>query len=228
MNEENTIVENTEETTTPIAQTSPVENNSIATCKKSNCSMVFNIFMVLAIAVLYILYFTSRNKQEVVQTVSIKTALSIAYVDSDTLWESYDFVKATKKELEELELKLNSNYKAQAMAFKAEYENYLKTGASLPLNEQKKREAALQQKQSGLMDLEKSLGNQLLEVKQTKNIQLQDSIYAYINRFNQGPKYSYILEKSRTSGILFANDSLNITKVVIKGLNEAYAKGKTN
>ena len=78
------------------------------------------------------------------------------------------------------------------------------------------------------MDLEKSLGNQLLEVKQTKNIQLQDSIFAYIKRFNQGPKYSYILEKSRTSGILFANDSLNITKVVIKGLNEAYNNGKTN
>lgn len=229
MNEDNNIVENTEEATVnPIIQTTAIENNTTnTTCKKSNCSMIFNIFIVIAIVALYILFFTSRNKQEVLQPVSIKTSLSIAYVDSDTLWDNYDFVKTTKKELDDLESKLTNNYKAQAMAFKSEYDNYLKTGASLPLNEQKKKEAVLQQKQSSLMELEKSLGSQLAEVKQNKNIQLQDSIFAYIKRFNQGPKYSFILEKSRVSGILYANDSLNITKVVLKGLNEAYAKMKT-
>ncbi len=224
MNTENNIVENMNETT----QNTNNQNscNETNECKKSRCGMAFNIFIFLAIAVLYVLFFTSRNKQEVAQPIGIKTALSIAYVDSDTLWENYDFVKATKKELEDLELKLTNNYKAQAMTFKAEYENYLKTGASMPLNEQKKKEAALQQKQSSLMELEKSLGGQLAEVKQNKNIQLQDSIFAYVKRFNQGPKYSFILEKSRMSGVLYANDSLNITKEVVKGLNEAYAKGK--
>ena len=128
--------------------------------------------------------------------------------------------------MEDLEQKLTNNYKAQAMAFKAEYDNYLKIGATLTLSEQKKREATLQQKQSNLMEMEKSLGSQLAEVKQAKNIQLQDSIFSFIKRFNQGPKYSFILEKSRVSGILYANDSLDITKSVIKGLNEAYTKGK--
>ena len=224
MNEENNIVENMNETT----QNTNNQNfcNETNECKKSRCGMAFNIFVFLAIAVLYILFFTSRNKQEVIQPVSIKTALSIAYVDSDTLWENYDFVKATKKELEDLELKLTNNYKSQALAFKAEYENYLKIGASMPLNEQKKKEAVLQQKQSSLMELEKSLGAQLAEVKQNKNIQLQDSIFAYVKRFNKGSKYSFILEKSRMSGVLYANDSLNITKEIVKGLNEAYTKGK--
>ncbi|MFZ4398808.1 MAG: OmpH family outer membrane protein [Bacteroidales bacterium] len=228
MNEENNIPENTEEIReTPTNQTLAVENNTTSTsCKKSNCGMIVNIFLAIAIVILYILFFTSKNKQEIIQPVSIKTALSIAYVDSDTLWENYDFVKDTKKELDDLEAKLTNNYKAQAMAFKSEYDNYLKIGASLPLNEQKKREAALQQKQNSLMELEKSLGSQLTEEKQNKNIQLQDSIFAFIKRFNQSPKYSFILEKSRVSGILYANDSLNITKDVLKGLNEAYLKGK--
>ncbi len=228
MNEENNSVENMEENAqTPITQTPITEvSPSATTCKKSNCGMIFNIFAGLAIVGLYILFFTSQNKKEIVQPVGLKTALSIAYVDSDSIWENYEFVISTKKELADLELKLTNNYKAQAMGFKAEYENYLKIGATLPLNEQKKQEAVLQQKQSNLMDLEKSLGNQLLEVKQNKNIQLQDSIFAYITRFNEGPKYSFILEKSRTSGILFANDSLNITKEVLVGLNETYTKAK--
>ncbi len=220
MNEENNTLENTEKTTQePITQTS-------ASCKKPSCRGIFNIFILLAVVALYVLFFTSKDKQEVAQAVNIKTALSIAYVDSDTIWENYEFVKTTKKELEDLELKLNNDYTAKAMAFKSEYESYLKTGASLTLSEQKKREAALQQKQNSLMELEKSLGNQLLEVKQNKNIQLQDSIFAFIKRFNQGPKYSLILEKSRVSGILYANDSLDITDAVLKGLNEAYTKGK--
>jgi outer membrane protein len=227
MNEDNIIEENAEETQQKLNYQPPViENNTNTTPgKKSNAGLVFNIFIAVAIIVLYILFFTSHQKQEIVQPVGLKTALSIAFVDSDTIWENYDFVKATKKELDDLESKLTNNYKAQAMAFKAEYENYLKTGASLSLNEQKKKEAALQQKQSSLMELEKSLGNQLVEVKQNKNIQLQDSIFSFIKRFNQGPKYSFILEKSRVSGILYANDSLNITKAVLKGLNEAYSKG---
>jgi len=228
MNEENNIVGNTEETIhTAYIQPNDSEQQTLPTyCKNSKCGLFFNISMFIAVAVLYVLFFTSRNHEEIIQPVSIKTALSIAFVDSDTLWENYEFVKVTKKELEDLELKLTNNYKAQAMAFKAEYESYLKTGASLALNEQKKKEAALQQKQSGLMELEKSLASQLNEVKQNKNIQVQDSIFAFIKRFNQGQKYSFILEKSRMSGILFANDSLNITKAVIKGLNEAYDKGK--
>ncbi len=227
MNEENNLNENQEENQTkPIIETKELKYNNTVSCKTSKCGIVFNILIFIAVAVLFILHFTSK-KEEVFQPVSIKSALTIAYVNSDTLWENYEFVKDTKKELENLEMQMNNNYKAQGMAFKAEYDNYLKIGATLSLNEQKKREAALQQKQQDLMELEKNLGNQILEKKQSKNIQVQDSIFAYIKRFNQGPKYSYILERSRLSGILFANDSLDITNAVLKGLNETYKKDKT-
>lgn len=226
MNEENNLTENMEENkSNPIIETNVIENNNALSCKKSKCGIVFNIFIFVAVAALYIIYFTSKEK-EIVQPVSIKSSLTIAYIDSDTLWENYEFVKDTKKELENLEMQMNNNYKAQGMAFKAEYENYLKTGASLTLSEQKKKEAALQQKQQSLMDLEKSLGDQISEKKLNKNIELQDSIFAYIKRFNQRPKYSFIFSKSRISGLLFANDSLDITKNILNGLNETYIKGK--
>lgn len=226
MNEENSLIENQEENQTkPIIETKEIKYDNAVSCKTSKCGIAFNVFIFIAVAVLFILHFTSK-KEEVFQPVSIKSALTIAYVNSDTIWENYEFVKDTKKELENLEMQMNNNYKAQGMAFKAEYENYLKIGATLSLSEQKKREAALQQKQQDLMELEKSLGNQMLEKKQNKNIQVQDSIFAFIKRFNQGSKYSFILEQSRLSGILFANDSLDITNAVLKGLNEAYKKDK--
>ncbi len=227
MNEENNLNEKIQEENNmkPVIETKEIKYNDNISCKTSKCGIAFNVFIFIAVAVLFILHFTTK-KEEVYQPVSIKSAISIAYVNSDSLWENYEFVKDTKKELENLEMQMTNNYKAQGMAFKAEYDNYLKIGATLSLSEQKKREAALQQKQQDLMELEKNLSNQMLEKKQNKNIQVQDSIFEYIKRFNQVPKYSFILEKSRLSGILFANDSLDITKTVLKGLNEAYLKNK--
>jgi len=201
-----------------------IEQSNI--CRKPKCTFVFNIIVVIALAILFFLHFSNCKEKQIPTQHNINTSLTIAYVDSDTLWENYDFVKDTKAYLEELEKKLTNDYKNQALTFKNDYENYLKTGASFTLNEQKKKEAALQQRQNDLMELEKKYGNQLAEIKQAKNIEVQDSIFSFINRYNQGPKYTFILEKSRISGILFANDSLNITKEVIKGLNEIYHKGK--
>lgn len=195
-------------------------------CKKPNHTLILNIFLIIGMAVLYFLHFTNSKNEQISRPQTINSSLTIAYVDSDTLWENYDFVKDTKTYLEELEKKLTNDYKSQAMSFKNDYENYLKTGASFTLNEQKKKEAALQQRQNNLMELEKKYGSQLAEIKQNKNIEVQDSIFSFINRYNQGPKYTFILEKSRISGILFANDSLDITKKVIEGLNEVYHKGK--
>ncbi|MCX6232165.1 MAG: OmpH family outer membrane protein [Bacteroidetes bacterium] len=227
MSEENNIVETTEQTPEkPNFQPAGISKNEAETCKHSRCGMYINIILAIAVIVLYILFFTSKNKKEVSQPVSIKTALTIAYVDSDSLWENYEYVKDTKKELKDLELRLTNDYKAKTMAFQSEYENYLKTGASLTKTEQIKKEEALKEKQNSILALKESFGSQLMEEKEKKNIQLQDSIFAYVKRFNQGPKYSFILEKSRSSSLLFANDSLDITKTIIKGLNEAYTKSR--
>lgn len=224
MNENNQFLDNhNEEQINTNSNTKIAENCETTNCKKSKCGFVLNILLFVAVIALYVIHFTAKDK-EYIPPVSIKTAITLAYVDSDTLWENYDFVKDTKKELDDLEMKLNNNYKAQGMAFKAEYDNYLKIGATLPLSEQKKRETTLQQKQQSLMELEKSLGNQILEKKQAKNAELQDSIFAFIKRYNLKTKYTLILEKSRLSGILYANDSLDITKSVVNGLNEAYHK----
>jgi outer membrane protein len=227
MSEENNFVENTSEfNEKPILEPTVMNTSEGANCKHSRCGMVLNVILALAVIVLYVLFFTSKNKKEVIAPVSIKTALSIAYVDSDSLWENYEFVKDIKKELKDLEVQLTNDYKAKTMAFQSEYENYLKTGASLPKTEQYKKEEALKQKQSSLLELKESLGNKLMEEKEKKNIELQDSIFSFVKRFNQGPKYSFILEKSRTSSVLYANDSLNITKPILNGLNEAYAKSR--
>ncbi len=110
--------------------------------------------------------------------------------------------------------------------FQNEYESYLKNGASLKLSEQKKKEEELTAKKNSLMGLESQMRDQLLKKQQAINTRLLDTVFAYINRFNEKPKYTFILKKSTEHGILFANDSLEITKDILTGLNLEYKKFK--
>ena len=58
------------------------------------------------------------------------------------------------------------------------------------------------------------------------NDELREKIIAYIDSHTVNRQYDYILGYSIQSNIILANDSLDLTKDVIRGLNEQYDKTK--
>jgi len=227
--EEEVNIENTiEETIVP--QTEQIQEEPAKCCNhKCRCGMLFNIVLLVGLIVLYVLFFMNKSKEKNTVNhipVSVKGNLSIAYINTDTIMEKYDFAKDMRKELEDYQSKLEGEYKAKVNGFQNEYESYLKNGASLKLSEQKKKEEELTAKKNSLMGLESQMRDQLLKKQQAINTRLLDTVFAYINRFNEKPRYTYILKKSTEHGILFANDSLEITKDILTGLNLEYKKFK--
>ena len=62
-----------------------------------------------------------------------------------------------------------------------------------------------------------------LDDEQSKtNEDLYSKLTAFMKEYNKDKNYSFILGFQRGGGILFANDSLNITKEIVHGLNQAY------
>ncbi len=224
MNVENTIEEKI------IPQVEILNEEPAKTCShKCRCGMIMNIVLLIGLIVLYVLFFINKSKQKDTVNhvpVAIKGNMSIAYINTDTIMEKYDFAKDMKKELEDYQTKLENDYKFKMTSFQAEYENYIKTGASLKLSEQKKREEELKEKNNSLMALKEKMSEDLFKKNQAINNRLLDTIFSYIHRFNEKPKYTYILKKSIEHNILYANDSLEITKDVLKGLNMEYKKFK--
>lgn len=148
---------------------------------------------------------------------------TIAFVDTDSLFEKYLMVEDIKKELEATEKKLTNDYKAQITAFQREYENYLKVGATMTLSEQKKKEEYLAQKQQNLAQLEAQYGEQLMAYKAQKNGEVQDAIFTFIEKYNkENGKYTMVLSKARTSGVLYSEPGMDITTEVIEAINAAY------
>jgi outer membrane protein len=187
-----------------------------------NLSIILNIGLIIAVGILYYLHFSSSSFEK--KKTSGNGNYDIVFVNTDSVWNNYKFVEEKKKELEKYEKELRDQFDTRAAAFEKEYKNYLKEGTSgkLTLDQQKKKEAELGQKQQEIAEYEKSLSGQYLELQQKLNNQIQDSIISYIKKHNLKNNYTYVLGYSRNSGILYAKDKYDITKEILQGLNKEY------
>jgi outer membrane protein len=51
---------------------------------------------------------------------------------------------------------------------------------------------------------------------------LYAKLSSYLKEYNKGKNYTFILGYQKGGGILFANDSLDITREVLDGLNKEF------
>jgi outer membrane protein len=192
--------------------------------------LFFNAVILAGMAVMIILYFGNMRKSSQLPESrnSQPLNMSFAYVNTDSVWTKYVFVDDVKQELAAFETKLQNQYNASIAAFQNEYNEYIKKGTAglLSLDEQKKTEEKLSQKQQALAELDQKLTAQLMEEKERRNREVHDSIVNYIQRYNKTKNYTFILEKSYGGGLLFVNDSLDITPQIVEGLNREYRKFK--
>jgi len=184
--------------------------------------------LLISVAVLIIIFTTgkSRNNETIQRTSDGK--ITIAWINTDTIWNQYKFVKDIKDYLAKYEADLQNQYNATVTAFQKEYDEYLKKGTSnqLTLDEQKQAEEKLSKKQQYISELDAKLTQQLVDEKTAKNMEVHDSIVNFIARFNKGRNYTFIMERSYGGGILWADSTLEITNQVLKGLNEEYEAKK--
>ncbi len=88
--------------------------------------------------------------------------------------------------------------------------------------------AKLMKEQERLYGLREQYHAELREKDINLNQVLLDSITNFLHRFNSGRKYDYILGFSAGGGILYAQDTFNITPSVLSGLNNEYDKKSGN
>ena len=69
--------------------------------------------------------------------------------------------------------------------------------------------------------LQQRLGNEFQAETEKYNIALRDSIQHYLAKYNKNKKYSIIFSK-QGDNLLYTDNSYDITKEVIAGLNKAY------
>jgi len=81
-------------------------------------------------------------------------------------------------------------------------------------------EERLMKKQQYLMEAKERMLDDLQRRESEMNDSIHDNLSRFLKEYNKEKNYYFILGYQRGSGILFANDSLDITKEVLEGLNK--------
>ncbi len=189
-----------------------------------NASLVLNVVLLAAVAYLYYLHYSQKPPAETSNHVVNSSNLSIAYVNSDSLLNQYNYYKHKKSDLESKQNSIKSELEAEKSKLQHDIEDYQKNAGSMSELERGKREEELGMKQQKLMQKKDEMLNMLDEEQTKSNEELYARLTSYMKTFNKNKNYSFILGFQKGGGILYANDSLNITGEVLNGLNQEFDK----
>ena len=178
-----------------------------------------------------------QSETPVISTGSVE-GITIAMINTDTIFARYDMAADMRRELEETERRLTNDLQQQARKFETDVQNlqndvqnYTRIGHTLTLSDQNQREAQfrnreeqLQQRAEELQRLEQRYMQQLMELQTLRGREVEDVIFSFVEKFNQTQGFSIIMSNARGSGILYALPSMDITTQVLDALNAEYSQ----
>lgn len=194
-----------------------------------NFSIVLNVILAVAVIVLYVLHFIGgqdTDNGEHTSTGISPSNLSIAYVNSDSLLSNYDYFKELEQKFMDKREKLNAEYQNRAEGLQREISNFQTTAGNMTISQARAVEEDLRKKQQNLMMYQEQLGQQLMQEEATMNSDLYDKVSDYLQDYGSNKNLQIVLTYTKGSGVLYANDSLDITNEIMLGLNEAYKAEK--
>ncbi len=196
--------------------------------KKLNLNQIIIIVFALLLGISFYLNLSLRKRVAKLesQPASLMSGSSkIVYVNIDTLYARYDMYIDMKARLEEKQKKMEddllakkNNYDKSVM----DYQDKVKKGLLLR-SEAEKIEQQLMGDQQSLYKINENMQSQLAEETQRENRRLLNSIVMYLKEYNKTNRVQYVFGYAYgNSNFLYANDSLDITKYILEGLNEKY------
>ncbi len=194
-----------------------------------NLSFILNIVLLIAVGVLYFLYF-SGPKSATASNSSDTTSINskIAYINSDSVLKYYDYLKVNKEQLEAKTKQMDQDYQNRAMGLRNEIAAYQRNVNSMTLGQVKATEEDLGKKQQNLQLYQQTLSQQLMEEESKLQRALYERITAFLKTYGEQKGLQLVLKYDPTSDVLYGSGGLDITRDVVEGLNASYQQEKNS
>src|ERR1700761_8135845 len=153
----------------------------------------------------------------------------VVFVNSDTLLNNYDYYKVVKSRLQTLSQNAQNELETKGKAFQKEVAAYQKNANALTPMQKAATEKKLAKEQQTLQEMSQNTGKQLQEMEAEENTKLYDHIASFLKTYTKTKGYKIVLTYSKSNpNMLYGDDSLDITRDVLVGLNAEYkaASGK--
>jgi outer membrane protein len=189
-----------------------------------NASLILNGVLLVAVIVLFVLHFSSQKSNGGAMTggSSGPSNLKIAYVNQDTVLKYYEYVKINA---DKLDAKVKSSYQQlenRQQSLQREVQQYRANVNTLTIGQAQAVEQDLQQKGQNLQMFEQQLSQEMADEQQRISNELYKKITDFLKTYSKEKGIEVILKLDRGSDVLYGGDSLDISKDVVKGLNDAW------
>lgn len=181
-------------------------------------------------AIAAMLVFTQCNKEQPQAQQPVQVGcdgvkgIRIAFVDIDSLLNNYEFSVTINKEMlrKEENMRLTLSEKARDLQQDIdEFQRKLENNVFATQARAEEEQNRILKKRESYERLSERLASELAAESQKNNVILRDSINSYLKEYNATQGYDLIISRVGDN-LLYANEALDITKEVIKGLNDRY------
>ncbi len=148
-------------------------------------------------------------------------SIRIAYVDYDSLLLKFDFAQEMQKEIIRKEMSINNVIEKDRKALQEEaaaFETKVQNNVFATQERAQVEYEKIMKKDQDLMQRSQAMIAEFEKESIEKSNEVTQNILNYIKEYNSSAKYDFILTKMG-GNMLYANEALDITDEVVKGLN---------
>ena len=145
-----------------------------------------------------------------------------AYVDTSKLMEEYTEAKDIQAKYKGKSDEMGRELEAEANRFKSEAANFQKNAQANGQAWAQQKGAELQKREQQLQYAQQAMMQQLQQESGAELDTLVKSVKKFIKAYGKEKGYAYIFGTGEAASILYAEDQYDITKEMIKLLNEKY------
>ena len=156
--------------------------------------------------------------QKAVDVKEVKTA----YVDTSELMKEYTEAKDLEAKYKAQSEEKGRQLEAEISRFKQDAANFQKQAQANGQEWAQKKAAELQKREQQLGYAQQALAQQLHQESGAELDTLVTGVKKFIKDYGKKNGYTYIYGRGDVASILYAEDKLDITKDIIKALNDKY------
>jgi outer membrane protein len=147
------------------------------------------------------------------------SAPPIVYISTDSLLEQYPYYEQLKSEFERKHDSLDKLMSGRMKAIENEIKAYQEKASSMTEEQRMREEERLYRKQQEFGKARQAMLDELSEEEEKIMNNIYKDLSEVLKEYNKSKGYHFILGYQKGSGILLANDSLNITDDIIRAVN---------
>lgn len=193
-----------------------------------NLSLILNVVLLIAVGVLYFMHFSENSdKEQETPEVEVSGEYTMAFINSDSVLQNYEYFKKIQSDLQKKTSQLEAEYQNRAQGLQKEVNDYQQNASNLTMGQARALEENLMQKQQNLQLYQQKLSQDLMNEENKMSQELYKKMSSFLREYGEANDLKMVVRFNQGSDVLFADDALDITQPVIKGLNEEYTASLT-